>query len=347
MTSRIDNGTKTAPKNQTPKINQSNTAEYKDFTELQLKATKEALTRICKFAEALNVDCYATPTQLLVKKNILVKPYSGDSATLEHLPENLRNNKVYSSLKILVYSSEDMPEIIAKVASQPGLRDSFPEINAIIKCRESLNEKEKILYSVILFGVGHAFFPPNNNQSVVEAFKDMKLAKRISDISKIEKIESLDKKKLFLSRVVMKQVIEAAKKYTPESLTFPEVFTNEKLRDWTVTKIKNLATTTIYDDENIEENRIDLSTIPVGNGRCIINEKYFPVKRSEYERVKNAILTRGHEIGINNPHELEFVVVEDHLWDHFDDELLKIGISLSPHPEQPSDAVKFLNNQKK
>jgi len=92
-------------------------------------------------------------------------------------------------------------------------------------------------------GVGLAFFPTDDNQTVKDIFNSvLDLNKCLTNISQVEEMQVNGEKSIHSSKIAVKQVIDATRLYCKEAQEkSPEAFKDKTIREWTIRKLNAVA----------------------------------------------------------------------------------------------------------
>jgi hypothetical protein len=245
---QVPTSTSTKRNQKVSQPSQTNKCEFKNFTDLQVKVTRQAIENTRKITKFLNQDIITCASGdkniqiMFVNLKCLNKPYKTGVRSIEDLPEAVRKNFDLKKYEIHFATPHAMAE--ASTLTFKDAKEEFPTLEEIKSQVSNLKPHEDILYGLIVNGVSHAFFPPTKEQQALEKFEKLKLKELLTGMNSVEGNENgFDKNGLVnRSRIVSRQALKLTREYADIALkNFPEAFENKSIRDWKLSKVQAVA----------------------------------------------------------------------------------------------------------
>lgn len=238
---------------QIQKVSQTNLSGFKDFTDLQVKVTRQAIENIQSVTQNLNGDVFTAPLitrtkssseMMVINVDCLKKPYKTGVPSIQDLPDPLLKKFDFKKYEIKFTSPHGFAELAS--ATMNDVKGEFPELKELLQERDKLSPTETTFYCSIINGVGQAML--SENVELRNKMTSLKLGELVKTIQLLEDAKSNYNKGTLCteSRIVIHQALKITRQYSDiANKNFPSAFTEQKERNWSLEKLKAIADVTM------------------------------------------------------------------------------------------------------
>lgn len=230
-------------------VSPKNTSEYKDFTDLQVRVTRQTIENIRSVTKDLNGDVLTAPLKtkinsssemMVINVECLKKPYKTDTPSIEDIPDPFHKKFDFKKYEIKFASPHGFAELAAQTMN--NVKGEFPELKELLIERDNLSPIETTFYCNIINGIGQAML--SENAEIRKKMTSLNLEELVRTIQLLEDAK-VDYNKGSLcteSRIVICQALKMTKQYSDiANKNFPGAFTDQKERNWNLEKLKAIA----------------------------------------------------------------------------------------------------------